>query len=176
MKRFKATILGSSSAIRWLTLVIGLASVLSSPASAQSAQVSALERQPIRLANNVSGKVEIELMVVHASNASERVDPQLQPVMQHLRFLSFKGFKMLSKESKGIGVGQDHVFSVAGGRRVKVKLVDRDSSRAKIRIEMFNAKNKILDTTVSIHRNKSFMVAGPKHEGGVLVLPVTARY
>jgi hypothetical protein len=41
---------------------------------------------------------------------------------------------------------------------------------------MYTAKNKILDTTVSIHRNKSFMVAGPKHEDGVLVLPLTARY
>lgn len=135
-----------------------------------------VEKSSILLAQNVSGKVNIEVMVVHASNAHNRVDPALQPVMQHLRFTNFKGFKMLSKEDSGIGPSQDHVYSVAGGRRLKIRLIERDAKRAKIRIEMFNAKNKILDTTVSIHRNKSFMVAGPKHEGGVLVLPLTARY
>ena len=142
----------------------------------QAVPANTLQRQAVRLAQNVSGKVDIEVMVVHASNAHNRVDPSLQPVMQHLRFTNFKGFKMLSKEAKGINPSQDHTYSVAGGRRLKIKLLERDAKRAKIRIEMFNAKNKILDTTVSIHRNKSFMVAGPKHEGGVLVLPLTARY
>lgn len=142
----------------------------------QSVPAHSLQRQPVRLAQNVSGKVDIEVMVVHASNSHNRVDPSLQPVMQHLRFTNFKGFKMLSKEAKGINLSQDHTYTVAGGRRLKIKLLERDAKRAKIRIEMFNAKNKILDTTVSIHRNKSFMVAGPKHDGGVLVLPLTARY
>jgi len=158
-------------------LVLAVAVILLSPvAMGQSVPANALQRQPIQLAQTVSGKVNIEVMVVHASNTHNRVDPALQPVMQHLRFLNFKGFKMLSKEARGIGTGQEHTYTVAGGRRVKIRLIDRDAKRAKIRIEMFNAKNKILDTTVSIHRNKSFMVAGPKHEGGVLVLPLTARY
>ena len=139
-------------------------------------RTNVVQKASLLLAQNVTGKVNIEVMVVHASNAHNRVDPALQPVMQHLRFTNFKGFKMLSKEESGIGPSQDHTYSVAGGRRLKVRLLERDAKRAKIRIEMFNAKNKILDTTVSIHRNKSFMVAGPKHEGGVLVLPLTARY
>jgi hypothetical protein len=160
---------------RYLVMALTLMT-LCPGAMGQSVASESATSQRVHLAQNVSGKVNIEVMVVHASNTHNRVDPSLQPVMQHLRFLSFKGFKMLSKDAKGIGVGQDHTYSVAGGRRVKIKLLERDVKRAKIRIEMYNAKRKILDTTVSVHRNKSFMVAGPKHEGGVLVLPLTARY
>ena len=175
MKGMKFAMAGIKVYIRQLALfmVLGL---LGSSAMAQSVSVSTKARQSVQLAQNVSGKVSIEVMVVHASNSHNQVDPSLQPVMQHLRFLNFKGFQMLSKESHGVALGQDHTYNVAGGRRVKIRLKERDAKRAKIRIEMYNAKNKILDTTVSIHRNKSFMVAGPKHEGGVLVLPLTARY
>lgn len=174
MKMIRNTMKGLSVTVR--QIVLGVTVMLLTPtAFGQAVPANTLQRQAVYLAQNVTGKVNIEVMVVHASNTHERVDPALQPVMQHLRFLNFKGFKMLSKEAKGIGPNQDHTYTVAGGRRVKVRLIERDAKRAKIRIEMFNAKNKILDTTVSIHRNKSFMVAGPKHEGGVLVLPLTAR-
>jgi hypothetical protein len=124
----------------------------------------------------VAGKVNIELMVVHASNAYDRVDPALQPVLQPLRFVSYKGFKLLSKDDSDVAVGAETTFPVVGGRRVQVDVVDRDSVNAKIRIRMYNDKKLLLDTTVSIHRDKSFMVAGPEHEGGMLVLPITARY
>jgi hypothetical protein len=124
----------------------------------------------------IAGKVNIEVMVVHASNAYDRVDPALQPVLQHLRFVSFKGFKLLSKDDADVAVGAETTFPVVGGRRVQVDVVDRDAVNAKIRIRMYNDKKLLLDTTVSIHRDKSFMVAGPEHEGGMLVLPITARY
>ena len=35
---------------------------------------------------------------------------------------------------------------------------------------------KLLDTTLSVNRNGTFIVAGPKHKDGVLVLPLTAKY
>lgn len=175
MKGIRGTMNKLMVKCRYLLIAVTLI-FLCPGAMGQSVASEPVSAERVNLVQNVSGKVNVEVMVVHASNTHNRVDPSLQPVMQHLRFLSFKGFKMLSKDAKGIGVGQDHTYSVAGGRRVKVKLIERDVKRAKIRIEMYNAKNKILDTTVSIHRNKSFMVAGPKHEGGVLVLPLTARY
>jgi len=175
MKGTKGTMNQFSDKICQWVLLVSLM-VLSPLALGQAAPSPLLQRQPIQLAQSVSGKVNIEVMVVHATNAHNRVDPSLQSVMQHLRFLNFKGFKLLSTESSGLGPGQEHTYSIAGGRRLKIKLLERDGKRAKIRIEMYTAKNKILDTTVSIHRNKSFMVAGPKHEDGVLVLPLTARY
>jgi len=168
---------------RWIVPLFFLCSVLlvAAPSTVHAHGSTArktIQAEPVRLAQNapVAGKVDVELMVVQASNDHNRVDPKLQSILKHLKFTNFKGFTHLSSERHQLAQGQDHTYTVAGGRRVKIILLARDEKRAKLRIQMFNAKNKILDTTVSVHRNKSFMVAGPRHAGGVLLLPVTPRY
>lgn len=122
-------------------------------------------------------RVQVELMVVHATNAHTNVDAQLEPLLPHLKFLNYTGFTVVGDNKRSLGLKQDADFTVVGGRKVNVELLDRTEREAKIRVRMFNdAGEKLLDTTVSIHRNKSFIVAGPRHDGGVLILPVTARY
>ena len=41
---------------------------------------------------------------------------------------------------------------------------------------MSSEKGVLMDTTVSIHRNRAFMIAGPSYEDGKLILPLTVRY
>jgi hypothetical protein len=121
------------------------------------------------------GKVGIEVMVIHANN-SGRVDPNLRAVMQNLRFTKFSGFSLLSKVPSQLGVGQESSISIVGGRKLKVNLLERDDKQAKVRVRLFSGERKVLDTTVSIHRNRSFMLMGPKHEDGVLILALSVRY
>lgn len=121
-------------------------------------------------------KVQVDLMVVYANNESNKVDPSLEPVMQQLRFTPFKSFTLLQNQTSSLEVGEEANFSIAGGRRIKIELLSRDEKQAKIRLRMFTGGEKKLDTTVSIWRNRSFMVAGPHHQEGRLVLPITVRY
>jgi hypothetical protein len=125
----------------------------------------------------VSGEVSVDIKVVRATNQHSRVDPALTPMLQHLRFLNYSGFELLDTHDLGLAVSEESVFTVAGGRKVKIQLVSVNDTEAKLRIRMFNEDTtKLLDTTVSIHRNRSFIVAGPRFGEGVLILPVTARY
>lgn len=125
----------------------------------------------------LSDKVQVELMVVHASNSYTTVDPQLARVQQHLKFVNFKGFKLLDRQSAKLSDGQNHAFKVEGNRRVEVELRSHTTSKAELRVQMFGTnRQKALDTTISVHRNKSFMVAGPKYQDGVLILPLTVSY
>lgn len=121
-------------------------------------------------------RVEVELMVVHATNAHDKVDPRLRPVLQHLRFLQFRGFSLLSLDEQHIAVGSGHTFSIVGERRVTIDVVERDPVQAKLRVRMFNDRGMFLDTTIRIHRHKSFMVGGPDHDDGKLLLPITVHY
>ena len=123
----------------------------------------------------MQGRVSVEVMVVHA-NHGNRVDPELRSVMQNLKFTRYSGFSLLGKYPAQLSAGEESSFQIAGGRRLKVKLIERDGKQAKIRVRMLNQSGKVLDTTVSIHRNRSFMVAGPKHNNGVLIIPVSVRY
>lgn len=149
----------------WIALFALAAPLYAAPPAAE-----APDRPPMK------SKVEIELMVVHATNAHSNVDPRLKPVVQHLRFLQFKGFSMLSHEEKLLAVGSGHTFDVAGDRKVTIDVVERDEVQVKLRVRMSNDRGMFLDTTIRIHRNKSFMVGGPDHDGGKLLLPITAHY
>jgi len=121
------------------------------------------------------GKVQLEVMVVHA-NQSGKVDPKLKEIMKQLRFLNFTGFQLLDTYPATLTPGKEASFTLVGNRKLKIQLLSKNATAAKIRIRMFSGSDKVVDTTVSIHRNRSFIVAGPKYKDGVLILPLTVSY
>lgn len=125
---------------------------------------------------SLPAKVSIDTMVVHATNSHSQVDSRLASMLPHLQHLSYTGYSVLDTRRDEVSPGGEASFTVAGDRRVTVQLIDRDATQARIRVGMYAGSRRLLDTTVSIHRNKSFIVAGPEYEGGVLMLPMTARY
>ena len=156
----------------WLT---GLAAVLGVLLMAGAPAVS-FAQAPRPASAPVSGRVSVEVMVVQATNKHQRVDAELRTVMQSLRHLRFTGFSVLSTNKVSVGDRGDASINVAGGRRLKVNLIEVDEKQAKLRFQLFKGDKKVMDTTVSIRRNRTFIVAGPKHEDGVLILPLTVRY
>lgn len=124
-----------------------------------------------------SGKVDLELLVVHATQNGQ-VDAKLagSGLVENLKFTRYSGFSVLDTHQSKVAPGSDASFSLVGGRKVQVTLIDRDSRAAKVRVLMFKGADKVMDTTVSIHRNRSFIIMGPDHDGGKLVLPLTVTY
>lgn len=162
---------------RWITMMLG-AMLLSTPAMAQSRGPSVRQVKAAPTEADVTpatGRVAVQVQVVHANNSGE-VDPQLQGVVENLSFLRYSGFALLDTHHAKLGINQDASFSLVGGRKLEVTLVSRDASAATVRVLMTSDKGVLMDTTVSIHRNRAFMIAGPSHEGGKLVLPLTVRY
>lgn len=158
-----------------IAVIVLLAGLIVTPAFAQTRPPPRRPAQTTQPAP-VSNKVSVQLMVVRATNAHQRIDADLKDVLQHLRFFNFTGYELLSKQTHAISVGSDHTYAVEGDRRVKVDVLSRDERQVKLRVRMFDAKDRKLDTTVSIHRNKSFLIGGPEVGDGVLILPLTARY
>ncbi len=167
------------SARRWIaalaTLVLGLS--LTVDAFAQSRPPP--PRDPV--VTNPSrpkeaARVEVEVLVIHATEAHTRVDPNLRSLMRHVKHLKFTGFSLLSKSTVTVGDGQNESMNIVGSRRLKVDLISHDDKQAKARFRLFKGDKSILDTTVRIDRNRTFLVMGPSHDGGVLMLPVTVRY
>jgi hypothetical protein len=165
---------GFGSLLIVVLMIFGLAGEANAqprPPTRPSSSVVAQQQSP----KAPVGKVSTEVLVIHANN-SGRVDPELRAVMQNLRFMKFSGFTLLNKVPTQLGVGQESSLSVTGGRKLKVSLIARDETQAKVRVRLFSGERKVLDTTVSIHRNRSFMLMGPKHEDGVLILALSVRY
>ena len=157
--------------IRYLW-ALGLVFLLAGPAHAQSRDPGARPAPAARVAQ----KVDVQLRVVHATDAETGVDPRLQSLASSFRYFKYKGYRLLSTQNAEIAVGGETTWSVEGGRRITISVLSFDEARARIRVQMSSASGKMLDTTVNINRNGTVIISGPSYQGGILMLPVTASY
>lgn len=164
----------TSFTTRLLAGVLGL--WLSLGAVPAAAYAQAPRPAKVTASDASKGKVRIDALVVHASNASSTVDPRLSGLRREMSHLNYTGMKVLTAHTDTIAPGQTATVSVVGGRRLRVAFIERNAQKAKVRIQLFKGSAKVLDTTVSVPRDRAFVVAGPKHEGGVLVFPVSVSY
>ncbi len=120
--------------------------------------------------------VNVQLMVVHATEGEAFVDPKLESLEKHLEFLRYDNFKVLDTHRSPVVMGKATSFEIEGGRKVNITLLEKNDTEVKLRVQMFKEGKKLVDTTVRVKRGSTFVVAGPKYKGGMLLLPITANY
>ena len=167
-------------------LLLGLLFLgLGSPAGAQEtgeaslAQAQAVEtvaQARNRRARPRGNRVNVQVLVVHAQPGEASIDPELRRWSRHLRHLRYDRFTLLDRTSATLVPDRPQSFSITGGREVTVTLLRRSPENCRLRIQMFRGGRKLVDTTVAVNRNGTFIVAGPRHGEGILVLPITASY
>ncbi len=144
---------------------LGLAS-LSAPVFVPSAQA----------ADALPNKVQLSVLVVHATDSESGVDPRLASLASSFRYFKYKGYRLLSEQRSDLAVNGAATYPVEGGRKLKVTLLSMDDARAKLHVEMSNEQGKVLDTTVNINRDGTFIISGPRYKDGILMLPLRASY
>lgn len=123
-----------------------------------------------------SGRARITVNVVHATDSESGVDPRLSSLASQFKYLKYKGYRLLSTQSADLAPGGDKDFSIEGGRTLRVSLVSKDEAHARVRVEIDGKRGKLIDTTVKINRDGTFIVAGPQYKDGILILPLRASY
>lgn len=125
----------------------------------------------------VAGPVSVEVRCIRGTNANSTIDPELKELSRTLAYTRYTGFDLIDTHSDALAIGDEAIFPIQGGRKLKIQLIDRDETAARLRLRLVGADGSYqLDTTVRIQRNKTFMVMGPHLGDDVLILPVTARY
>ena len=161
-------------------LLLGTGALSASPAHAQRGS-----HHPIAMKEAPSGggavartgKVQLGVMVVHATDSHSAVDPRLKDLTRYLSHLRFTGYSLLGTHSVQLSTKGSESFTIEGGRKVTVTMLSKDDRRVRMRVQITASKGgKLLDTTLSVNRNGTFIVAGPRYKDGILVLPLTARY
>lgn len=155
--------------LKSLLLAVGLGLAAFGPSGASFAADPPAQREPM------AARTQVRVQVVHATN-NGRVDPALKPLEAQLKFTKYTGFAQLSTAGAQLAEGGDTVVNVDATRRLRVELIERGPAQAKVRVRLTENGANLLDTTVSIPRDKTFIIGGPKYDGGVLILPVTVSY
>jgi len=123
-----------------------------------------------------SDKVSLRVMVVHATSNGNKIDPRLQNLTKYLSHLKYTSYELLQTHTAELGANGKQSFAIEGGLKVTIELLAKEEAKVRMRVVMARGAEKLLDTTVSMNRNATIIVAGPKYQGGILVLPLTARY
>ena len=122
-------------------------------------------------------EIRLEMMVVHGTTTNNAVDPQLRPLMKYLRNYKFTGWKLIGTQNATMNDQTAKTFTIEGNRKVTISLLSHTPKKAKLKVVILEGKGKkILDTTININRNGTFIVAGPKYKDGVLFLPIKVQY
>ncbi len=123
--------------------------------------------------------VEIRMMVIHASNDFVGYDRAIVHLRRHLAFLNYRGFRLLYQNEVLLRPGATRRMGLFDGNTIEVTLKSATWERAELHIRMFNRSRPsvaLLDTIVLVTRRGTFFVGGPRYNGGVLILPITAWY
>ena len=126
---------------------------------------------------DVAEHVRLEMMVVYGTTINSAVDPQLRPLMKYFRNYKFTGFTLLDSQQSKLYDKSAKTFSIEGNRKVTISLLSHTDKHARLKVVVLEGKKqKILDTTININRNGTFIVAGPKYKEGILFLPISVKY
>ncbi|MEC7240895.1 MAG: hypothetical protein VXW32_06620 [Myxococcota bacterium] len=122
-------------------------------------------------------RVRVQVMLVHATSGEPYMDPALQRWGRHLRHLRYDSYRLLERRRAALLPQGSRSFEILGDREVSVSLLRKNEQNARLRVQMYRRGQKLVDTTVTVNRNGTFIMAGPAHkDGGILVLPITASY
>jgi len=128
--------------------------------------VGAAEKQP--------QSVQVSIGTILASNQNDEFDAKLKTLETQLKVMKYRSYRLLKNESQTVPWQGEKVFEIPGGRSLAVTPQEFKDNRISVKVRLTQGQKPVIDTTVRIPNKGNFIVAGPPHEGGVLVLSISA--
>ncbi|MEC7985899.1 MAG: hypothetical protein VX278_12100, partial [Myxococcota bacterium] len=129
------------------------------------------------VADAQKGPLEVEVLVIHATTKHKKQDKNISHLIKYFENFKYTGYKLLDSENVKLIDKQNKQISILGNRNIRLYLESHDKSKAKMKVQITDAKShKLVDTTMVIPRNSHFIFAGPVHDGGILILHLSVKY
>jgi hypothetical protein len=118
--------------------------------------------------------VQVTIRTILADNKADEFDPKLKGMEQQLKSLKYRSYHSLKDDSKTVAWGGTQAFEIPGGRTLTVAPEDIRDNRIALKVRLIEGDKPVVDTTVKIPNKGNFILGGPPHDGGVLVLSISA--
>jgi hypothetical protein len=118
--------------------------------------------------------VQVSIGTILASNQNDEFDTKLKALETQLKVMKYRSYRLLKNESQTVPWQGEKVFEIPGGRSLAVTPQEFKENRISVKVRLTQGQKPVIDTTVRIPNKGNFIVAGPPHEGGVLVLSISA--
>lgn len=119
--------------------------------------------------------VEITIQTVAAGKQGSDFDERLAPLEKQLKALNYRSYRLLKQETQTARWQGNANFEIPGGRVLTVRPQEVTNNQLSLRVQLKQGNKPQLETTVRMNNGGNFILGGPPHEGGVLVLSISAH-
>jgi hypothetical protein len=118
--------------------------------------------------------VQIKIGTILASNESDDFDARLKPLQKQLKLMKYRSYRLLKEETQSAHWQASVGFEIPGGRSLVVTPQEQVKKQLALKVRLLQREEPLLDTTVRIPSRGHFLLGGPPHEGGILILSISA--
>jgi hypothetical protein len=128
----------------------------------------------VSAADDHSQTVRVKIGTILANNESDDIDPKLKALRSQLKVMKYRSYRLLKEETQDVAWQGNAVFDIPGGRSLVVAPQEFRDKQIALKVRLQHGDKPVLDTTVRMKNKGNFLLGGPPHEGGVLVLSISA--
>jgi hypothetical protein len=124
--------------------------------------------------------VRIVVYLIDASDNASGVDPEIKGIVNQLRgTFGYSSYRLVSKIRKNVPVGNSEKFSLPGPRELTVFAHGREGNRIKLKVKVHEKSGRggsrdALNTEFRIADGGTIIIGGYKHDGGRLIVAISA--
>jgi hypothetical protein len=125
-------------------------------------------------AENSIQPVQLKIGTILASNQSDEFDLRLKPMEKQLKVMKYRSYRLLKEDSQSVPWNDNATFEIPGGRSLSISPQDSKDKQIALKVRLTEGAKPLLDTTVRLQNRRYFLLGGPPHEGGALVISISA--
>jgi hypothetical protein len=118
--------------------------------------------------------VQVSIGTILASNESDQFDPRLAKMKGQLEVIKYRSYRLLREDVQKAPWQSSAAFEIPGGRSLVVTPEGYRNNRLSLKVRLLQGEKPLLDTRVQLRNRGNFLLGGPAHEGGVLILSISA--
>jgi len=125
-------------------------------------------------AENSNQPVQLKIGTILASNQSDNFDTRLKPIEKQLKVMKYRSYRLLKEDSQSVPWKENATFEIPGGRSLAISPQESKNKQIALKVRLTEGAKPLLDTTVRLQSRGHFLLGGPPHEGGALVISISA--
>lgn len=118
--------------------------------------------------------VQLSIGTILASNESDNFDPRLSKLKSQLEVIKYRSYRLMREDVQKSTWQSSATFDIPGGRSLIVTPEEYRNDRLSLKVRLMEGEKPLLDTRVRLRNRGNFLLGGPAHEGGVLILSISA--
>jgi hypothetical protein len=120
--------------------------------------------------------VELRIGAVLASSIGQNFDSRLTSLRRQFdSLLPYSSYRLILEERRRVGWQREAEFRLPGRRYLLVIPREYKDGRVALNVMLMQGARTLLNTAVALRTNGTFLVGGPHHEDGVLIIAIGAN-